>query len=167
MFTYDALQTAEGRFHQLHRTYLPFSVLIETNYEEEAPELCSTLTDVGHELHFTEYVRTRIPLPDQALRLTDGVPLVHVTRVTLTEAVKPLARARPAPSPRTHGEQPPDSRIIDGSTPRRRPVGLRTDPGCISPSPTALTSATRRGKSDSSPSNTSRSVSFFSCPSDE
>lgn len=38
MFTYDALQTADnGRLHQLHRTYVPFSVLIDTNYEEEAP----------------------------------------------------------------------------------------------------------------------------------
>ncbi|MFJ6505474.1 GntR family transcriptional regulator [Streptomyces sp. NPDC091879] len=98
MFTYDALQTADnGRLRQLHRTYVPFSVLIDTKYEEEAPplapELYAALTDLGHELHFTEYIRTRMPLPDQAqtLRLPEGVPLLHIIRVTLTAAEKPLA----------------------------------------------------------------------------
>lgn len=98
MFTYDALQTADqGRLRQLHRTYVPFSVLVGTKYEEEAPppapELYVALAGLGHELHFTEYVRTRMPLPDQAqaLRLPEGVPLLHVIRVTLTEADKPLA----------------------------------------------------------------------------
>ncbi len=97
MFTYDALQTADqGCLRQLHRTYVPFSVLIDTKYEEEAPppapDLYTALADLGHELHFTEYVRTRMPLPDQAqaLRLADGVPMLHVIRVTLTEADKPL-----------------------------------------------------------------------------
>ncbi|GGN77464.1 GntR family transcriptional regulator [Streptomyces albiflavescens] len=98
MFTYDALQTADnGRLRQLHRTYVPFSVLIDTKYEEEAPppapELYAALGDLGHELHFTEYIRTRMPLPDQAqaLRLPEGVPLLHITRVTLTATEKPLA----------------------------------------------------------------------------
>ncbi|WRZ88652.1 GntR family transcriptional regulator [Streptomyces sp. NBC_01007] len=98
MFTYDALQTADnGRLRQLHRTYVPFSVLIETKYEEEAPppapELYAALADLGHELHFTEYIRTRMPLPDQAqaLRLPEGVPLLHIIRVTLTAPEKPLA----------------------------------------------------------------------------
>ncbi|MFE4754472.1 GntR family transcriptional regulator [Streptomyces mirabilis] len=98
MFTYDALQTADnGRLRQLHRTYVPFSVLVDTQYEEEAPppapELYAALADLGHELHFTEYIRTRMPLPDQAqaLRLPEGVPLLHIIRVTLTAAEKPLA----------------------------------------------------------------------------
>ncbi|MGD1224988.1 GntR family transcriptional regulator [Streptomyces krungchingensis] len=98
MFTYDALQTVDnGRLRQLHRTHVPFSVLIDTKYEEEAPppapELYSSLADLGHELHFTEYIRTRMPLPDQAqaLRLAEGVPLIHIIRVTLTAAEKPLA----------------------------------------------------------------------------
>ena len=98
MFTYDALQTADqGRLRQLHRTYVPFSVLLDTKYEEEAPppapELYGALAELGHELHFTEYIRTRMPLPDQAqaLRLADGVPMLHVLRVTLTETDKPLA----------------------------------------------------------------------------
>ncbi|WP_405888653.1 GntR family transcriptional regulator [Streptomyces sp. NBC_01136] len=98
MFTYDALQTADnGRLRQLHRTYVPFSALIDTKYEEEAPppapELYASLADLGHELHFTEYIRTRMPLPDQAqaLRLPEGVPLLHIIRVTFTAAEKPLA----------------------------------------------------------------------------
>ncbi|MFD9651098.1 GntR family transcriptional regulator [Streptomyces mirabilis] len=98
MFTYDAMQTADsGRLRQLHRTYVPFSVLVDTKYEEEAPppapELYAALTELGHELHFTEYIRTRMPLPDQAqaLRLPEGVPLFHIIRVTLTAAEKPLA----------------------------------------------------------------------------
>ncbi|MFE1047480.1 GntR family transcriptional regulator [Streptomyces olivaceus] len=98
LFTYDALQTADqGRLRQLHRTYVPFSVLLGTKYEETppppAPQLYNALAELGHELHFTEYVRTRLPLPDQAqaLRLADGVPLLHVLRVTLTAADKPLA----------------------------------------------------------------------------
>ncbi|MFF4537942.1 GntR family transcriptional regulator [Streptomyces aureus] len=98
MFTYDALQTADnGRLRQLHRTYVPFSALIDTKYEAEAPppapELYAALADLGHELHFTEYIRTRMPLPDQAqaLRLPEGVPLLHIIRVTLTATEKPLA----------------------------------------------------------------------------
>ncbi|MFG2310143.1 GntR family transcriptional regulator [Streptomyces sp. NPDC048566] len=98
MITYDALQTADnGRLRQLHRTYVPFSVLIDTKYEEEAPppapELYAALADLGQKLHFTEYIRTRMPLPDQAqaLRLPEGVPLLHIIRVTLTAAEKPLA----------------------------------------------------------------------------
>ncbi|KPI18691.1 transcriptional regulator, GntR family with UTRA sensor domain containing protein [Actinobacteria bacterium OK074] len=97
MFTYDALQTADqGRIRQLHRTYVPFSVLVDTKYEEEAPppapHLYAALAELGHELHFTEYVRTRLPLPDQAqaLRLPGGVPVLHILRVALNEGDKPL-----------------------------------------------------------------------------
>ncbi|WP_371654748.1 MULTISPECIES: GntR family transcriptional regulator [unclassified Streptomyces] len=98
MFTYDALQVADhGRLRQLHRTYVPFSVLIDTKYEEEAPppapELYAALADLGHELHFTEYLRTRMPLPDQAkaLRLPNGVPMLHILRVALANNGNPLA----------------------------------------------------------------------------
>ncbi|WP_339133095.1 UTRA domain-containing protein [Streptomyces sp. f51] len=58
-----------------------------------APELYTALAELGHELRFTEYIRTRMPLPDQAqsLRLPEGVPLLHIIRVTLTAAEKPLA----------------------------------------------------------------------------
>ncbi|MGW4030929.1 GntR family transcriptional regulator [Streptomyces sp. NPDC004838] len=98
MLTHDALQTADqGRLRQLHRTYVPFSVLVGTAYEDKplpaTPELYQALADMGHELRFTEHVRPRMPLPDQAqaLRLGEGVPLLHILRVTTTEDGKPLA----------------------------------------------------------------------------
>ncbi len=98
MLTYDALQTADhGRLRQLHRTYVPFSVLVGTKYEEEppppAPALYTALAELGQALHFTEHVRTRMPLPDQAnaLRLPDGVPMLHILRTTLNTQDKPLA----------------------------------------------------------------------------
>ncbi|TJZ93184.1 GntR family transcriptional regulator [Actinacidiphila oryziradicis] len=98
LYTYDALQTADrGRLRQLHRTYVPFSVLIDTKYEDQAPppapRLYAALAELGHELHFIEYLRPRMPLPDQAhaLRLPDGVPMFHVLRVTLDETGRPLA----------------------------------------------------------------------------
>jgi GntR family transcriptional regulator len=97
LYTYDALQTAGPNFRQLHRTYIPFSVLSGTKYEEEAPppapQLYTALAELGHELHFTEYLRPRMPLPDQAqaLRLPEGVPILVILRVTLNEHDKPLA----------------------------------------------------------------------------
>ncbi|MFF4524190.1 GntR family transcriptional regulator [Streptomyces bluensis] len=98
MYTYAGLETAErGRLRQLHSTYVPFSVLLDTKYETEAPPpapfLYTALAELGHELHFTEYLRTRMPLPDQAqaLRLPDGVPVLHIVRVTLDQSGKPLA----------------------------------------------------------------------------
>lgn len=97
LFTYDALQTAEPGLRQLHRTYVPFSALIGTKYEDEAPppapQLYTALANLGHELHFTEYLRPRMPLPDQAttLRLPEGVPLLTILRLTLNTHDKPLA----------------------------------------------------------------------------
>ncbi|WP_412566065.1 UTRA domain-containing protein [Streptomyces decoyicus] len=98
MHTYDALQTAgRGRLRQLHRTYVPFSVLVGAKHEDQAsppaPHLYTALADLGHELNFTEYLRTRMPLPDQAeaLRLSDGAPLLHILRVTTGNADKLLA----------------------------------------------------------------------------
>ncbi|RBM16844.1 GntR family transcriptional regulator [Streptomyces sp. PT12] len=98
LFTYQALQTADrGRLRQLHSTYVPFSALVSTKYEDQAPppapHLYEALTELGHELDFTEYVRTRMPLPDQAqsLRLPEGVPLLHILRVTHGNGTKPLA----------------------------------------------------------------------------
>jgi GntR family transcriptional regulator len=97
LYTYDALETAAPSLRQLHRTYVPFSVLIDTKYETEAPlpapQLYTALSDLGHDLHFTEYLRPRMPLPDQAqaLRLPEGVPVLVILRVTLNEHDKPLA----------------------------------------------------------------------------
>jgi GntR family transcriptional regulator len=97
LYTYDALQTANPGLRQLHRTYIPFSVLTDTRYEDEAPpqapQLYSALTALGHELHFTEYLRPRMPLPDQAqaLRLPEGVPVLVILRLTLNHHDRPLA----------------------------------------------------------------------------
>jgi hypothetical protein len=97
LYTYDALETAAPGLRQLHRTYVPLSVLVDTKYETEAPppapQLYAALNDLGHELRFTEYLRPRMPLPDQAqaLRLPEGIPLLTILRVTYTLADKPLA----------------------------------------------------------------------------
>lgn len=98
MFTYQSLQTADrGRLRQLHSSYVPFSVLLGTTYETQAPppapHLYEALTGIGHELTFTEYVRTRMPLPDQAqaLHLPEGVPLLHILRVAIGNQERPVA----------------------------------------------------------------------------
>lgn len=98
LFTYDEVHTAEhGRLRQTHRTYVPFSVLVGTPYEDTppppAPALFSVLEEAGHQLHWTEHVRTRMPMPDEAttLRLAEGVPLFQVLRVTLNQDERPLA----------------------------------------------------------------------------
>lgn len=98
MITHDVLQTADqGRLRQLHRTYVPFSVLVGTEYDDRplpaVPELYRVFADLGHEVSFTEHVRPRMPLPDQAqaLRLPEGVPLLHITRVTVNQKGVPLA----------------------------------------------------------------------------
>lgn len=97
MFTYDELHTAEhGRLRQTHRTYVPFSVLIGTPYEDTAPPpapaLFTALETAGHTLHWAEHVRTRMPMPDEAttLRLAEGVPLFQILRVTLNQDERPL-----------------------------------------------------------------------------
>ncbi|MFI0788629.1 UTRA domain-containing protein [Streptomyces lydicus] len=76
---------------------MSFSALVSTTYEDQAPppapHLYTALADLGHELHFTEYLRTRMPLPDQAeaLRLSDKAPLLQILRVTTGNEDKPLA----------------------------------------------------------------------------
>jgi GntR family transcriptional regulator len=98
MYTYQSLQTADrGRLRQLHATHVPFSVLLGTKYEDQAPppapHLYAALTELGHVLDFTEYVRTRMPLPDQAqaLRLSGGVPMLHILRVAIGNDERPVA----------------------------------------------------------------------------
>ncbi|WP_329401756.1 hypothetical protein [Streptomyces melanogenes] len=52
---------------------MSFSVVIDTKYEEEATppasKLYAALADLHHEVHFTEYLRARLPLSDQAKAL--------------------------------------------------------------------------------------------------
>jgi GntR family transcriptional regulator len=88
---------------QLHRTYVPLSVPAEAlrrNPEREddppppPPALFAWLESLGHtDLTWSEYVRTRMPLPDEvtSLRLAEGVPVLHVLRVTLSADGIPLA----------------------------------------------------------------------------
>ncbi|MGA4543140.1 UTRA domain-containing protein [Uniformispora flossi] len=92
MFTFDEVHTAEhGRLRETHRTYVPFSILVGTKFEETAPPpapaLFAELEAMGHELHWTEHVRTRMPMPDEAatLRLAEGVPLFQIMRVTYNQ----------------------------------------------------------------------------------
>lgn len=98
MFTYETNQNAErGRLRQLHRTYVPFSVVADTPMENTTPprppELYAAFEKLGHRLHWTEYVRARMPLPDEAhaLKLTPGIPLLYVLRLTLNHDSRPLA----------------------------------------------------------------------------
>ena len=98
MFTYDVLESADhGRLRQAHRTYIPFSVLAGTEQVDATPppppRLFEWLESLGHHLHWAEHVRTRMPLPDEvtSLRLGEGVPLLHLSRITLTEDERPLA----------------------------------------------------------------------------
>lgn len=98
LLTYEQHQTADqGRLRQLRRTYVPFSVLAEAEQEASspppAPELLNALSAMGHDLRFTEYVRTRMPLPDEAavLRLSEGVPLLQVLRVAINQQERALA----------------------------------------------------------------------------
>ncbi|MFJ2636016.1 hypothetical protein ACIO6U_29250 [Streptomyces sp. NPDC087422] len=57
------------------------------------PNLYAALANLGHELHFTEYLRPQMSLPDQAQarRLPEGVPLLTILHVTHTPEFKPLA----------------------------------------------------------------------------
>lgn len=97
MFTFDEVHTAEhGRLRETHRTYVPFSILVGTKFEESAPPpapaLFAELEAMGHELHWTEHIRTRMPMPDEAstLRLAEGVPLFQIMRVTYNQDERPL-----------------------------------------------------------------------------
>jgi len=86
---------ANGQLRQVHRTYVPFSVLTATHAEHPpaVPELFGWFEAQGHRLTWGEYVRTRMPLPDEAtaLRLAHGVPLLQITRVTTNQDARPLA----------------------------------------------------------------------------
>lgn len=82
------LTNAAGR-RLAHRLYLPFAVCAEIPDLEANPfpapgQLYSTLVWAGHTLTFTEYVRARIPTPDDtaALRIPDATPMLVIRRVT-------------------------------------------------------------------------------------
>jgi GntR family transcriptional regulator len=97
-YTAELTQTADyGRLRQIHRTHVPFSVILDTPMAETGPPtppaLYAQLEKAGHKLHWTEYVRARMPLPAEAaaLKLPAGVPLLNLLRLTLNHDARPLA----------------------------------------------------------------------------
>jgi len=96
LFVRDVLENAaNGQLRQIHRTLVPFSILAAagTEHAPPVPELFAWFEARGHQLRWNEYVRTRMPLPEEitALRLAEGVPLLHITRVCLDQDCRPLA----------------------------------------------------------------------------
>jgi len=96
LFVREVLESAaNGQLRQTHRTLVPFSVLAAAGAEDmpASPELFGWFEARGHRLRWNEYVRTRMPLPEEitALRLAEGVPLVQITRVCLNQESCPLA----------------------------------------------------------------------------
>jgi GntR family transcriptional regulator len=98
MYAHDATESAHyGRLRQIHRVYVPFSVVVDTPLDNGAPplppELYQGLESAGHRLHWTEHVRARMPLQAEArtLKLAAGTPLLELLRVTLNQDTKPLA----------------------------------------------------------------------------
>src|SRR5262249_28031597 len=78
----------------LYRSVLPFSVAEGTPLEQtpcpERPGLLPPLTDAYGEPEWWEYVRARMPQPDEttALNLPDGTPILETTRI-LRNAERP------------------------------------------------------------------------------
>jgi GntR family transcriptional regulator len=98
MYTLDVVETADyGRLRQVHRTYVPMSVVagtpMATSRPPAPPELYQALDMTGQRPHWIEHVRARMPLPDEAraLKLPAGAPLLHVLRLTVAQDGRPLA----------------------------------------------------------------------------
>lgn len=97
MLTRDALQHTEDGQRRFHRLFLPFSVAAQlaTPWVDDpqlpAPEVVyGWLAGHGDAPQFTEYVRTRMPVGDeaQALHMRPGVALLVVLR--LAQTTRPL-----------------------------------------------------------------------------
>ncbi|MBO3752105.1 GntR family transcriptional regulator [Streptosporangiaceae bacterium NEAU-GS5] len=86
MLTRTTVQSAE-QITRLHRTSVPFSVAAETPLADDAQLPASdevyALFDGRGRLSWEEFVRARMPLPDEAqtLRAASGVPVLHITRM--------------------------------------------------------------------------------------
>lgn len=98
LFREDLLceERGTGR-RQALRHLLPFSTIADTPLESvgylRPPQLYRALAGLGHDLRWNERVCSRLPLPDEAdaLRIKPGVPLLLISRVTLTTDGRPLA----------------------------------------------------------------------------
>lgn len=103
VFVYDRLLTNGSGQRLFHRLYLPFAVVNEIPALEDNPyvvprALYAALRDAGHDLDWVEYVRARIPSPDDtaSLNIPPATPMLQTWRVTHTGSVpgtpgRPLA----------------------------------------------------------------------------
>lgn len=85
-----------GPVFQLATSYIPMPVV------ERAPQLAeqdtgtggmlTRLEEAGYVLHFEELISARMPLPEErrALALEEGVPVLRVIRITLSQDEEPL-----------------------------------------------------------------------------
>jgi GntR family transcriptional regulator len=86
MLVRTVVQTS-GDVLRTHRLSVPFSVATDTPWADDpqlpAPGQVYAHFDAHGRLHWEEYVRARMPLPDEAdaLRATAGTPVLHITRI--------------------------------------------------------------------------------------
>ncbi|GII01771.1 GntR family transcriptional regulator [Planobispora takensis] len=78
-----------GDARRSHKLIMPFSVATETPWADdprlpEPGDLYAHFEASAKGLHWTEHVRARMPMPDEAaaLNLLPGTPLLQVTRIT-------------------------------------------------------------------------------------
>ncbi|MBO3750314.1 GntR family transcriptional regulator [Streptosporangiaceae bacterium NEAU-GS5] len=86
MLTRTTVQAAE-QILRLQRLSVPFSVAADTPLAENGQlpssgEVYALFDDRGR-LHWEEYIRARMPLPDEAdaLKAAAGTPVLHITRI--------------------------------------------------------------------------------------
>ncbi|WNV83966.1 GntR family transcriptional regulator [Umezawaea sp. Da 62-37] len=89
VFVHDRLLADLAGRRQAHRLYIPLTIAATVPALEENPfvtpqHLYRILTDAGHTLGWTEYIRARVPGPDDvsALRIPEGGLLYVIRRVT-------------------------------------------------------------------------------------
>lgn len=91
--TREVLQQADSGVRRTLRLYLPFSVAVDlhTPWTRDArlpapTQLYTWLAQHGQHLRFSEYVRARMPVGDEAatLHMDTAVPLLVISRVTHT-----------------------------------------------------------------------------------
>jgi GntR family transcriptional regulator len=98
LFVHERLLTDAAGRRMLHRLYLPFALCAEVPELEADPfrtpsAVYTLLAAAGHELNWTEYVRARMPAPDDAttLHIPDSTPMLITRRTTSTTTGRALA----------------------------------------------------------------------------
>jgi GntR family transcriptional regulator len=99
LFVHERLLADRAGRRMIHRLYLPFAICaqvpeLETNPFRTPGELYGILAHAGHQLDWNEYVRARMPAPDDAttLHIPDSTPML-VTRRTTTDTTTGTALA--------------------------------------------------------------------------